>query len=361
MSATRELSPLGQQTSGRGHSTQENDHAPRGHYGFFPSPEEQETIIKVRSKEQRDATKYHSNKGSVNSIRKPKRQSRVDDDTPFSRNYDLGAENNITIKTNSEESLSRLSHSSRVGNKSKNKQRGRENSSRSRSNAIAMDGKKHRRSGSKRAIKIRPALHQSKQSPVRGSSKEANNTVEENDSFDTTQLHSLDSISTSSSCKGSDVGSTPIYARTVTRRQARAIVVNETGESIRYVTLIHKRKYSDKFIEKTSEHDNEFIPASGITAPLIVTYQTGPFASARDWWYVSWFSEDMETYSYSNPPKCRVVGFQQHILTAEDEGTAIQIILKEGNQIEIKSNSYASTTQSNSFNIVNEYDKRMNV
>ncbi|OPB44851.1 hypothetical protein A0O28_0089890 [Trichoderma guizhouense] len=145
------------------------------------------------------------------------------------------------------------------------------------------------------------------------------------------------------------------------------------------------------------------IPADdSSTESLKVEYNTGFFTTGRDWWFISWYSQDMKTLYYSNPQNFRgafdaieksvspelvyqagmllapiavisggpvlavpvtlatiavakattnrlyemeeTAGFKQHILREEDEGKVTEIIINEDETITFKSKSGGSET-----------------
>ncbi|KAL6693828.1 hypothetical protein J3F84DRAFT_380022 [Trichoderma pleuroticola] len=183
-----------------------------------------------------------------------------------------------------------------------------------------------------------------------------------------------------------------------TKRTASVSVRNNTSKPIVGISLVHK--YSDVY-----KHRKEWaaVPAGDSSAEsLKVEYNTGFFTTGRDWWFVSWYSQDMKTLYYSNPQNFRgtfdaieksaspelifnagmllgpialiaggpllaapaavatlaaaratsdglydseeMAGFKQHILREEDEGKVTEIIINEDETITFKSQSGDSET-----------------
>ncbi|PTB51341.1 hypothetical protein M431DRAFT_523205 [Trichoderma harzianum CBS 226.95] len=159
------------------------------------------------------------------------------------------------------------------------------------------------------------------------------------------------------------------YKCETTKRTASVSIRNNTSNPIVSISLIHK--YSDVY-----KHRKEWaaIPASdSSTESLKVEYNTGFFTTGRDWWFISWYSQDMKTLYYSNPQNFRgafdaiekgvsperlgcswprlqlyemeeTAGFKQHILREEDEGKVTEIIINEDETITFKSQSGDSET-----------------
>ncbi|KAH0521847.1 hypothetical protein TsFJ059_005782 [Trichoderma semiorbis] len=183
-----------------------------------------------------------------------------------------------------------------------------------------------------------------------------------------------------------------------TKRTATVSIRNNTSKPIVGISLIHK--YSDLY-----KHRKEWaaIPAGdSSTESLKVEYNTGFFTTGRDWWFISWYSQDMKTLYYSSPQNFRgafdaiekgvspelvyqagmllapiavisggpvlavpatlatvavakattnglyeteeTAGFKQHILREEDEGKVTEIIINEDETITFKSHSGDSET-----------------
>mmetsp|Transcript_320 Transcript_320/g.431 ORF Transcript_320/g.431 Transcript_320/m.431 type:complete len:185 (+) Transcript_320:27-581(+) len=177
---------------------------------------------------------------------------------------------------------------------------------------------------------------------------------------------------------------------TVTR--AQAIVVNNTNKPIRGCTIIHK--YSDDYVDQNYADDGVTIAPGETSRPLTVLYHTGAFTTSRDW-HVSWFSEDLKVYSYTDPENFRgfvdalevsapvvaaaaaevatagqatplviaavaaaavattntlvtkgaTAGFKQHMLRSEDEGKVMEIRLSNDHKAHFHSVSGVSETR----------------
>ena len=133
----------------------------------------------------------------------------------------------------------------------------------------------------------------------------------------------------------------------VTHRTANVQVVNDTGELIDYVRVIHK--YSDNYCN--TECWTKLAPGTA-SSPMQVDYHTGAFTTGRDWWFIAWrCSTDSKTWYYTNPHNWRgfvellenfgqpdaqrylqdwsTEGFKQHILRAEDALTKIHLTKNE--------------------------------
>ncbi|EHK19500.1 uncharacterized protein TRIVIDRAFT_216511 [Trichoderma virens Gv29-8] len=183
-----------------------------------------------------------------------------------------------------------------------------------------------------------------------------------------------------------------------TKRTASVSIRNNTSKPMVSVSLVHK--YSDVY-----KHRKEWaaIPAGDSSdESLQVEYNTGFFTTGRDWWFISWYSQDMKTLYYSNPQNFRgafdaveksvspealikagtllapialftggpvlaipvtmatvavarsttdtlyaseeTSGFKQHILREEDAGKVTEIIINEDETITFKSQSGDSET-----------------
>ncbi|KAH6603174.1 transmembrane amino acid transporter family [Trichoderma cornu-damae] len=182
-----------------------------------------------------------------------------------------------------------------------------------------------------------------------------------------------------------------------TKRTASVSIHNNTSKPVVGISLIHK--YSDVY-----KHRKEWgaIPAGDSSQDsLQVEYNTGFFTTGRDWWFISWYSQDMKTLYYSNPQNFRgafdafekgvsgdaiayagtllspisivtggvlalpaalaagaaaksttdalfssedTSGFKQHILRDEDAGKTTEIVINEDQTITFKSQSGNSET-----------------
>ncbi|RFU75926.1 transmembrane amino acid transporter family [Trichoderma arundinaceum] len=188
-----------------------------------------------------------------------------------------------------------------------------------------------------------------------------------------------------------------------TKRTASVSIRNNTSKPMVSISLVHK--YSDVY-----KHRREWaaIPAGDTSSEsLKVEYNTGFFTTGRDWWFISWYNQDMKTLHYSNPHNFRgtfdaiekgvsgdaivaagtilapialvsggilalpaamaavaaakattdklfdsgdTTGYKQHILRDDDAGKITEIIINEDQTITFKSQSgdsetvYTSTT-----------------
>ncbi|KAL7942787.1 hypothetical protein V8C42DRAFT_330378 [Trichoderma barbatum] len=182
-----------------------------------------------------------------------------------------------------------------------------------------------------------------------------------------------------------------------TKRTASVSVRNNTSKPIVSISLLHK--YSDVY-----KHRKEWaaIPAGDLSqGSLQVEYNTGFFTTGRDWWFISWYSQDMKTLYYCNPQNFRgtfdaieksisheaiytagallapiaiisggliavpvamaamgaaklttdhvfdsedTTGYKQHILREEDEGKVTEVIINEDKTVTFKSQSGESET-----------------
>ncbi|KAI0081036.1 hypothetical protein K474DRAFT_1657232 [Panus rudis PR-1116 ss-1] len=180
-----------------------------------------------------------------------------------------------------------------------------------------------------------------------------------------------------------------------TKRRAWVKVRNETGKPMLGISLIHK--YSNVYKE---EKQYETLDVGATTNdPLGVDYNTGFLTTGRDWWFISWFHPDMKYIWFGSPNNMRgffdfadnllpeaiagaaggvaglgtsatgpgaavagaaaagaaklvtsalfnsesTEGFKQHILTEEDEGELMEIIVHLS-EVEFRSKSGTSTT-----------------
>lgn len=85
-----------------------------------------------------------------------------------------------------------------------------------------------------------------------------------------------------------------------THRKANVHVVNDTGERIRAVSIVHK--YSDNY---ANDHVWEALERGATSDATQVDYNTGAFTTGRDWWLVAWVSDDGTTLYYTNPHNLR--------------------------------------------------------
>jgi hypothetical protein len=164
--------------------------------------------------------------------------------------------------------------------------------------------------------------------------------------------------------------------------------------NIRGLTVVHK--YSNNY------KNSQVWPALDAhqdSNPFTVDYNTGFLTTGRDWWFVSWVSNDLTEFHYSDPQNFQEIlnfleqrvapailevigsilggavvpsplspvgaalgnavgvavsqlllnregtgGFKQHILRKEDRGQITRITLNPGRTISIRSNSGSSET-----------------
>ncbi|KAJ3495691.1 hypothetical protein NLG97_g3211 [Lecanicillium saksenae] len=182
----------------------------------------------------------------------------------------------------------------------------------------------------------------------------------------------------------------------VTTRTALVTVENASQNNLMSVSLLHK--YSDVFnnaiqypIIHAADWGGDYMQAQ---------YHTGITTTGRDWWLLTWFSEDLQWQYYTHPNNFRSVfdaldkaapdaidavigaaaalissesgpvgaaavtvavalakevadqvfnaettdGFKQHILRSDDENYVTRIIVKDNGEVEFHSHSGVSTT-----------------
>jgi hypothetical protein len=179
-----------------------------------------------------------------------------------------------------------------------------------------------------------------------------------------------------------------------THQTANAVVVNNTGRTLRSVHVLHK--YSDDY--KNSRDWGALQPGES-SSPLTVDYTTGFLTTGRDWWVVTWEYAGEQKVYFTNPQNFRslvdwleqvgsigipalleaaaaaesagagtaagaaagakitemllnsesTAGFKQHILRSEDAGQITQIVIKADNTVEWRSPSGNSSTGSDSY------------
>ena len=78
-----------------------------------------------------------------------------------------------------------------------------------------------------------------------------------------------------------------------THRQAKVMVQNCTGQKILSVSVGHK--YSDDYNNK-NDWKGPIDDNSTTSDNMLVDYTTGAFTTGRDWWTVSWVTEDGKSY-----------------------------------------------------------------
>jgi hypothetical protein len=85
-----------------------------------------------------------------------------------------------------------------------------------------------------------------------------------------------------------------------THQRANIHIVNDTGERIRAVSIVHK--YSDNY---SNDHVWDSLEPGATSDALQVDYNTGFLTTGRDWWFVAWVSDDGRTLYYTNPQNLR--------------------------------------------------------
>lgn len=85
-----------------------------------------------------------------------------------------------------------------------------------------------------------------------------------------------------------------------THRKANIHIVNDTGEQVRAVSVVHK--YSDNY---SNDHVWDTLEKGATSDAMQVDYNTGAFTTGRDWWLVAWVSNDGSTLYYTNPHNLR--------------------------------------------------------
>lgn len=88
-----------------------------------------------------------------------------------------------------------------------------------------------------------------------------------------------------------------------TKRYARVSVENASDNHLLSVSLVHK--YSDNY--KNQRQWAVIHPHSSSPDYLDVEYNTGFGTTGRDWWLLTWYSEDLQTQYYTNPNNFRGV------------------------------------------------------
>ncbi|CEJ93599.1 hypothetical protein VHEMI09177 [[Torrubiella] hemipterigena] len=89
----------------------------------------------------------------------------------------------------------------------------------------------------------------------------------------------------------------------VTHRQAQVTVQNNTPNNILSISLVHK--YSDNY--KNEMQWPILHPGDGSWPLLTADYNTGITTTGRDWWLLTWYSEDLKTQYYTDPNNFRGV------------------------------------------------------
>ncbi|KAF4584095.1 Transmembrane amino acid transporter family protein [Ophiocordyceps camponoti-floridani] len=95
----------------------------------------------------------------------------------------------------------------------------------------------------------------------------------------------------------------PSFGTETVKRTARVAILNNSPQTIKSVSLVHK--YSSVFKnhaqwpEIRQQHivneDNE----------TVVEYNTGLWTTGKDWWLLSFYSHDMRTHFYTDPNNLR--------------------------------------------------------
>ncbi|PHH80945.1 hypothetical protein CDD80_5155 [Ophiocordyceps camponoti-rufipedis] len=88
-----------------------------------------------------------------------------------------------------------------------------------------------------------------------------------------------------------------------TKRTARVAILNNSPQNIKSVSLVHKYssvyKNHAQWPEIRRQHvvneDNE----------TVVEYNTGTFTTGKDWWLLSFYSDDLKTHYYTDPQNFR--------------------------------------------------------
>lgn len=158
----------------------------------------------------------------------------------------------------------------------------------------------------------------------------------------------------------------------MTKRHAKARIINRTGHDIMTASIVHK--YSDNYKNITRPPMGKIPNGETSSEYLKVEYNTGFGTTGRDWWLVTWQYDDEKVY-YTDPNNFRGIfdfmekiassvvssemssaladalfnsegtsGFKQHILRSEDQNKFVDFILKPNGKVEIKSPSGKSET-----------------
>lgn len=92
-------------------------------------------------------------------------------------------------------------------------------------------------------------------------------------------------------------------AEAKTHRTASVVVHNNTPNNLLSVSLVHK--YSDNY--KNQQQWPVIHPGGDGEGLLTVDYNTGALTTGRDWWLLTWYSEDLKTQYYTDPTNFRGV------------------------------------------------------
>ncbi|MGR9114673.1 MAG: hypothetical protein ACU85E_02825 [Gammaproteobacteria bacterium] len=95
-----------------------------------------------------------------------------------------------------------------------------------------------------------------------------------------------------------------------THRKAKVLIENQTGQRILSVSVGHK--YSNDY-KNTFDWEGPIEIGKTTNAGMVVDYHTGALTTGRDWWVVSWVTEDGKTY-VTNPKNLRgIIDFLEGI------------------------------------------------
>lgn len=89
----------------------------------------------------------------------------------------------------------------------------------------------------------------------------------------------------------------------VTHRHAQVQVQNNTPRNVVAVSLVHK--YSNNY--KNDKQWPIIHPYSNSEDTLTVDYNTGFTTTGRDWWLLTWYSQDLQTQYFTNPSNFREI------------------------------------------------------
>lgn len=95
-----------------------------------------------------------------------------------------------------------------------------------------------------------------------------------------------------------------------THRKAKVAIENQTGQRLLSVSVGHK--YSNDF-KNTYDWEGPIEIGKTTNADMVVDYNTGFLTTGRDWWVVSWVTEDGKTH-VTNPKNLRgIIDFLEGI------------------------------------------------
>ena len=149
----------------------------------------------------------------------------------------------------------------------------------------------------------------------------------------------------------------------MTKRHAKARIINKTGHDIITASIVHK--YSDNY--KNMKTLGKIPNGATSSEYLEVDYNTGVGTLGKDWWLVTWQYDDEKVY-YTDPNNFRGIfdfmekiassaassemspvladamfnsegtsGFKQHTLRSKDQKKFVDFILMPNGKVEIKS------------------------